>query len=347
MRFLSRTLCGTVAIALLSACAASAPTTSPAALTSAGTQSSPESLVPLSQRPSGPMALHGRPVFKAVPGGLYVSQFYSTSVAAYTRLNSSNNPPVCTIPGAIFPNDIASDDRGDVIVPNGGGHSIMIFKGSGKCGNEIGHIYDKYGQPTDVSTADALTKVVAVANMHSARGYGHHGGTITLCTVSGGCTTNLINPNMATVVGVAMSKSGDCWASAENSSGTPTLTYFQGCTGAGQTATGFENSAIGGLDIDNHGNIIALSSTDAQAYVYSGCNPDCTLVSGPFTLEGQAIYGHFNKQAMTFATADYQYGQVDVYRYEDSQLTYMYSFNNGLSASNVVEGVAYAPRSHE
>src|SRR5271166_5528015 len=87
MRLYISALCGTVAIALLSSCAPSALSTSPTALNSAGT--TPESLVPISQRPSGPMALHGRAAFKAAPGGLYVSQFYSTSISAYPHLNSS------------------------------------------------------------------------------------------------------------------------------------------------------------------------------------------------------------------------------------------------------------------
>jgi hypothetical protein len=78
--------------------------------------------------------------------------------------------------------------------------------------------------------------------------------------------------------------------------------------------------------------------------VYSGCKPDCTLVGGPFPLQGQSVFGHLNHQSMTFAAADFQYGQIDVYQYSSpSLLNYYYSFNNGLSATNVVEGVAFSP----
>ncbi len=101
------------------------------------------------------------------------------------------------------------------------------------------------------------------------------------------------------------------------------------------------------MDIDNHGNLLWIDSLKQTATIYSGCNPTCTVVSGPFTLEGFTIFGHFNKQAMTFAAGDIGYGQVDVYKYSGAQLTYWYSFNNGLTASQGVEGVTYAPRSKE
>lgn len=153
---------------------------------------------------------------------------------------------------------------------------------------------------------------------------------------------------MYEVIGVAMSRGGDCWATSYNSSGTPNLTWFQGCTGTGQTATGWNNSSAGGLDIDKSGNLVSLDPGSASAYVYSGCNPACTVVGGPFALEGAAIYGHVNRQSMALATADYQNGQVDIYDYDlPKSLTYMFSFNNGLSANDEVLGVAYAPRSHE
>lgn len=280
-------------------------------------------------------------------GGIYVSEFFSTQIYEYQHENTSNNPPSCTYSNILYPNDIAADDRAHIIDPDGGSRSIMIFQGNGQCGKLLATIHDKYGQPTDATSANAMTGTIAVANFRSARGSGHKGGTITLCTVKSGCTANLVNSNFYQVVGVAVARDGDCWATAANASNQATLTYFQGCTGPGETATGFENQNIGGLDIDKDGNLAVISSTDAQLYIYSGCNPACTLVSGPFALQGQAMYGHFNRQSMVFATADYQYGQVDVYKYQNEQLTYWYSFNNGLSASNLVEGVAYAPRSRE
>lgn len=357
MRFHGSALCATVALALLAGCSANAPATgtipsSGAAQVNSHGHIAPvwsenATLVPDALRPVVPMPLHGHAGPDAVAGGVYVSEFYSTDLYGYERQNTNNSPPTCTLPGVVFPNDIASDDRGNIIVPDGGSRSVMVFKGSGKCGSLIGSFHDRSGQPSDATSANAVNGTIAVAHIYSSKGFGHKGGTVTLCTIAGSCATPLVNANMYEVGGVAMSRSGDCWVTALNGTGDPTMTYFQGCTGAGETATGFMNANIGGLDIDKDGNIVSISSYDSKVYVYSGCNPACTLVSGPFNLNGEAIFGHLNRQAMALATADFQYGQIDVYMYTPKKIKYLYSFNNGLSTTNVVEGVAYSPRSHE
>jgi hypothetical protein len=82
-------------------------------------------------------------------------------------------------------------------------------------------------------------------------------------------------------------------------------------------------------------------------YVYSGCKPACKAIGGPFPLKGTAVYGHLNEDSTSFAAADYQYGQVDVYRYSPTAITYRYSFNNGISVNSGIVGAAYNPRSRE
>ena len=101
-----------------------------------------------------------------------------------------------------------------------------------------------------------------------------------------------------------MAKNGDCWASATNSTGTATLTYFKGCTGSGRPAKHYRNSYYGGLDIDNAGNLVSISAFDSEVYVYKGCNPACTLVGGPFALHNQSIFGHLDQKSKHFAAAD-------------------------------------------
>jgi hypothetical protein len=53
------------------------------------------------------------------------------------------------------------------------------------------------------------------------------------------------------------------------------------------------------------------------------------------------------RQNERFITADYIFGQADIFAYtgHGAGLSYLYSFNNGLSASLNVEGAAYSPRS--
>jgi hypothetical protein len=363
MRLQISALSALIAAGLLAGCSGSGPSTNPSAPGSVGAPqtrgahslfqrwTANASVLPPALRPSHPMPLHGRtgkgikPNFMGASGGFYVSEFYSTDIFAYAHQNSGNNPPTCMIPGVLFPNDVASDDRGNVIDPDGGSKTILVFKGSGKCGSMIGSISDPYGQPVDATSANAATGTIAVANIFSTF---EGGGTISLCTMKGGCTANLTNSSMYEVIGVAMSRGGDCWGTAYDSSGTPSLQYFAGCAGTGQTATGWTNSSPGGLDIDKSGNLVSLDPATSTVNVYSGCNPACTLVAGPFALQGEAIYGHLNRQNMAYATADVEFGQVDVYDYDiPTSLGYMYSFNNGLTASDEVLGVAYAPRSHQ
>jgi hypothetical protein len=277
-------------------------------------------------------------------GGIYVSQFYGTTIYGYPHKNTANNPPECSISGNEAVNDIAVDGKGNLMVPDGEARAIYVYQGPGMCGSEVGSpISDPYGQPSDAASADAVNGTIAVGNIFDSSG----AGSISICTMSAGCTQNLTNPNMYEVAGVAMDNSGNCWASATNSAGTATLTYFAGCTGSGQAATGYMNTYYGGLDIDKNGNIVSISAFDNNVYVYSGCNPACTLVGGPYTLTNEAVFGHLNKQSMTFAVGAFGNGSADVYYYSPSALTYWYSITNGLSASLDTEGVAYNPRSEQ
>jgi hypothetical protein len=143
-----------------------------------------------------------------------------------------------------------------------------------------------------------------------------------------------------------MDNSGNCWGDGIDPSGLATLTYFAGCSGGGVQATGFVNSSFGGIDIDASGNLVTIDGFAPAVYVYSGCNPACTLVGGPFPLIGDAIFGHLNSKFNNkLATGNFVNGQIDIYRYTPTSLTYAYSFNNGLSPSLDVEGAAYNKRS--
>jgi hypothetical protein len=116
-------------------------------------------------------------------------------------------------------------------------------------------------------------------------------------------------------------------------------------------AKGYENTDGGGIDVDSHGNLVSISCSvvscsTPQLYVYSGCRPKCKKIGGPFPLQGASQYGHLNEDSTRFAAADYEYGQVDVYKYTAASITYLYSFDDGLSAGGRM-GAAYNPRSKE
>ncbi|HEY3676041.1 MAG TPA: hypothetical protein VGK84_08635, partial [Candidatus Tumulicola sp.] len=237
----------------------------------------------------------------ASKSGLYVSQFNSTSILAYKSSNKKNAPPTCTIPGVLYLNGVAVDGKGNVIDPDGGSRSIIIFKGPGMCGSKAASAADSYGQPVDAASNDSLTGKIAVANMMDT---GSKAGSVSVCTMKGGCKTNLTNSAIYEMVGVAMDTKGNCWASAYSPQFTPKLVYFAQCMGAGVVATGYQNSSPGGLDIDKAGHLVTIDTSAnniGALIVYSGCNPACTVVGGPFALHGETFWGHLNQDSTNFA----------------------------------------------
>ena len=300
-----------------------------------GGSSSPGALVP-DGSPAGAARAN------ALPDAAFRLGIYVSTESGVTGYRMRGNGPPCTVKGAAPGSGIAVDGAGNLLVLGGGSRTIGVYDGPRMCGRLLGSIADPYGQPADASSANAATSAIAVGNIFDVSGPG----SISLCTLAGGCTKNLTNGSMYEVAGVAMSNAGDCWASATNAGGAATLTYFKKCSGAGQTATGFQNTNYGGLDIDRDGNLVSISAFVGKVYVYKGCRPRCTLVGGPFELTyGNAVFGHLDSHSTRFAVADYALGQVDVYRYNPTSLTYDFSFGGGSSAA--VTGVAYHPRSKQ
>lgn len=364
MRFLSAALCTAVAGALLASCSGtgSSPSSSEmpggaAKVSQAGHNGVIMNLIPKRFLPTKwDGRLHGRKAPAQAIRGIYISEDLGTSLLGYAKNNSANGPSICSESPVSFPRGIATDTGGNLIEPDGLS-SVNVYTGPSMCGPLAGTISDRYGGPIDAAATNAMTGSIAVANEYDTPS---GPGSISVCSLGTGCTANLTNPAMSLVAGVAMAANGDCWADAVNASNVATLTYFAGCTGAGVQATGFTNPYWGGLDIDNHGNLVTISlfgpghSATSQMYVYSGCHPACTLVGGPFPLTpggsqtgGMALFGHLGRQNERFITADFVYGQADIFAYtgHGRGLSYLYSFNNGLSASLFPEGAAYSPRS--
>jgi len=363
MRLLSTGLCTTVAVALLAGCSGNTSQT-PA---TSGSSTSAQSVIrhAHNQRPiwRSPANLTNndavRPWFhstlaKLTPArkhgsatkGIYVNQFYGNAVFAYQNRNTGNNPPVCTVPtgSSSAVNGISVDSHGNLITPIGSNYSLQhvvtVWQGPGMCGASAGTIMEPYGQPASAASFDAINGTIIVGNIFDNSGAP---GSVSICSLSAGCTANLTNAAMYKVAGIALASNGDCWATAEDYSGIASLTYFAGCTGGGVQASGFMNTDYGGISWDKSGNMVITDKTGLQLWVYNGCNPNCTLVGGPFPLMNECVWGVVNKQSMTYLCGATLAGQVDVYYYTPTSLTYWYSFNNGMTPSGTVEGVAYNP----
>ena len=106
-------------------------------------------------------------------------------------------------------------------------------------------------------------------------------------------------------------------------------------------AQGWKNAYYGGLAHDHGGNLVSVDWETPALWVYKGCNPDCHVVGGPFPLQGDSFYGSLNEKGTELAIGDIAYGQVDVYSYKPTHVSYLYSFNKGLIQSDDVEAAAF------
>lgn len=268
--------------------------------------------------------------------GLYVS--VAGSGAAILGYNHKYKQ-VCTIDSG-YASGIFADRAGNLIAANGASNTVTVYRGPQLCGPEYGSFSDPYGQPVILSSRDALHGTIAVGNIFDKSGAP---GSISVCTLAGGCTANLTNSNMYEVAGVAVARNGDCWADATNSSGTASLTYFRRCAGAGKSAAGFVNQYYGSIQIDRRGNLVTIDAFNGAIYVYKGCDPRCSLLGGPFALHGTSVYGTLNGNSTMFAAADFETSEVDVYRYSPTGITYRFSLQPGSGTSALLDGVAYSP----
>jgi hypothetical protein len=366
MRFLTAALCTTVAAALLASCSSTGSSNGSAIPGSAGAAGASK-FIPLAHHGEilstvpHDLIKHGKFRGKLAPGnpkGLYVQQFYSTSdnIIGFPKNNSGNGPPDCYLSTGSNVNDFGTDQKGDIIIPNAFS-GVLVYAPpvvSGQCGTLLGTITDSAGQATSAAALDAANSTIVVGQI----GGGTSTGVVT-CTLASLNCTPLTSPNMSSLAGVAMDKSGNCYADAFDTNGKVGLWYYAGCSGTGTeltSANGFNEPYYGGISADNRGNIVTISllnasdSTPSTVTVYSGCSTGtCTVVSGPTALQGESVFGHLGRQNERYATTDITDSMVEVYSYTPGGaggVTYMYSFNNGLTcATNLCESAVYQPTS--
>lgn len=314
-----------------------------------GASQSPASamqVTPAWERPQAP--------FRRVPApssaktGIYVSSYYGTSIYGLKSNYRHGHGPVCTIyTGQVYLNDIAADEEGNLIVPRGT-HSVGVYAGPDMCGSELGEFGDPYGDPVAAASIDVGNGTILIANFQE---HGKPEGNVAICTLKSGCTQKL-KPAFSGVYadGIALAKDGDCWLASEKPGGIDAgLTYWKGCTGVGKAATGFMNGSFGSLSIDKQGNLLSIdhkAGDGGELWVYSGCNPACTAVGGPFPLEGTPFFGALNDNGDKFGVMESAAptgGTVDIYAYAPAKLTYLYSFDSGFALSSDPYSLAFSP----
>ena len=353
MRLFTSAVCAAIAIGLLAGCAGNmgSNSTSPLGL-GPQVRTAPISVFDDAAPPRLVAVIHSLVLpdknTKMPKKGTYVSEFNISSVFGYNANNKGNQGPICTVDGVAFVNDIGVNGEGNLMLPNPGSGSentLDIHQGPTMCGKLIGSIADPYGQPSDATSPNAVTGQIALGNLV---GNASSAGSLSICTFKGGCAVNLTNSAYFHVGGVAMSNAGDCWIDVKTSaSGGAELVYYKGCAGSGAVASGFKQTYYGGIDIDKSGNLVIIDDMAEDVYIYSGCDPNCTVVGGPFALKGESFWGKLNQSNNQFTAVDRTDGLVDVYSYSTKNIKFLYSYGSGLSASLLPNGVAVNPRSKQ
>jgi hypothetical protein len=280
--------------------------------------------------------------------GIYVSSFAGTSIYGFRSNYKQGFGPMCTLyTGQVFVNLIAADPLGNLVVPQNNRRLVKVYQGPNMCGPLLGSLQDPYGQPANAASFNAATGTILVADIESKRG---SSGNLAVCSLTSGCTQKLEPKFTGVALGVALAKNGDCWLVTENAAFTAAgMTYWRGCSGPGELVTGFKNTSYGSLSIDRHGHLVAVDfkgGGSGQLWVYSGCNPACTVVGGPFALEGQPVSGALNATGENFGTIESEFpygGTIDIYKYTPTKLTYAYSFDSSFAPVSSPEGFAYSP----
>lgn len=285
--------------------------------------------------------------------GVYVAEYYTNDILAYAGVTPNKSlPPVCSLP-ATYIVDVATDTSGNLIDPDGGSRTVTVFRGPAVCGAKLGSFADPDGQPSDAATLGAANATIYVGNLQAT---GKAYGDVSVCTLASGCSAVLLNTAISgELFGVAEDKRGNVYASGYskptggrgNGSGASLVRWKDG-KGKGSTIAAYRNTWPGGLDFDRNGNLLALDTfaqNTGALWIYSGCPAHC-VAHGPFALKGESVYGKVSAKAQFFEAADFEYGQVDVYRYNGVRgISYLYSFSNGVSPSSDVEGIAIDPAS--
>jgi DNA-binding beta-propeller fold protein YncE len=147
------------------------------------------------------------------------------------------------------------------------------------------------------------------------------------------------------VLGVALDKHGNLFASCEISPGAghgEVVEFKAGSTKGTQTHISL--GSAGGLGFDGAGHLLAIDVNGPTLNVYNVGNPKPI---NALKLPGASIYFSFSRDSKELYVADYAQGEIDVFRYSPNKLTQINKITNGMSPSSGNIGIANTPIQRE
>lgn len=349
MRYFSIVVCA-LAATLVAACSQSGSPTTPAAAPAYASNTNARIQLIAPQRLIVHTKFHGRLAPATARRGIYVAEFFKTSdnIIGYRKNNKSNGPPICTESSGSNVGALSTDASGHLMLPNASGQ--LDINGRAMCAPLLTTLTDPYGTIAGAVAVNALHGKIFVFSTSG----------LAVCRLASESCTLLSSPGLSSgsAAGIAIDRSGNCYADGFDMSAAIGLWIWPGCKGTGTeltSANGFSEPYSGGMNVDNRGRLLVVSlfnaslNTPSTVTVYTGCiTGTCTTVGGPFNLQGESASGGLNVQNEHWVAPNMSNGMVDVYSYGRGgrSLTYMYSFNNGLQCVTYgCESAIYSPSS--
>ncbi len=260
---------------------------------------------------------------------LAAAQFGAAEVLWFKELDRNNAPPENCEP-ATAANGIGIDRDGNLWIPNGQGDTTTEY--APNCGAAKLTIADATGEPADV--AFDKSGHVYILNLNDKNGPA----TVNVYDYSGKHLRTLADPSFDVLFGVRSDTNGNVFVSNLTSANVGNVVEFKGGKMPGTQLKGPQLGLPGAPALDTAGNLIIADWLNMTIDVFP---PPYKSSPKTFTLMGQSIWCPLGRDERRLFCGDAQNGAIDVYDYPSGK--YLYSYTSGLSANNLVTGVAPYP----
>lgn len=255
----------------------------------------------------------------------------NSTIFEYPAQNRNDSPPLCTFSLAQTVRGITADTSGNAYVselePGRTIGQVLVF--APNCGRQIGVVRDSSGGPVD---AVALSGDQIF--MPDDQG-------VSVCTLRG-CTARLTDRAILRTLSVAVDRLGNVWAAAYGFHHSVVLVVWKQAHMPGHKVVGYVHDSPGYIMFDNSNNLVDVQDLSNEMYRFK-----CQLVYFQciqlfrVTLHGGSIAGALDGINSDIQVTDFERGSVDVYTYPN--LTYEYSYDNGLGAGPSWDAIAQVP----
>jgi sugar lactone lactonase YvrE len=271
-------------------------------------------------------------------GLTYIATLGSSSVYGFPKLNRGNHAPVCTVgPFQSVNGGIGVDQSDNLWVPDQGANPKTVTEYGPNCGP---------AKTVLTIPGDTLPDNVAfdsIGHVYVSNAVANSGGPGNILQYTGTTLTKtLIDPDIATPLGLAVDKLNNVWVSYRDPGSSNT--YVAEFPRGNMPAKLFKNIALGSpgsLQFDKNQNMLALAGGVPAMYIYA---PPYTETS-PTTklpLENAPTMCALGRTQDELYCTNGFFSEVNVYSYPAAKA--LYTFNNGLSGL-IPFGIASDPAS--